>query len=243
MDYQEEQNNEIEALDSIYCGDMSIISSSPVHKFSIPIKSEEFDSETEDGGLMCNLVFTYTPKYPEEAPEIEVEDTVNFENDFESGLIEHLKEQVTENLGMVMVFTLVSTAQEWLNVKWDEHKKYVEEEKYRKEKEEEEAERQRFEGTRVTVETFMKWKMQFEIEMGIAKKRETVEKDSKKLTGRELFLQDITLNESDLKFLDEGDSVKVDESLFQDLDDLELDEIDSGEDSDEDYVPSDEVSD
>lgn len=50
----------------------------------------------------------------------------------------------------------------------------------------------------------MKWKIQFEDEMGIAKKREAIERDGKKLTGRELFMQDQTLNESDLKFLDEG---------------------------------------
>lgn len=40
--------------------------------------------------------------------------------------------------------------------------------------------------------------------MGIAKKREMIEKEGKKLTGRELFMTDNTLNESDLKFLDDG---------------------------------------
>lgn len=40
--------------------------------------------------------------------------------------------------------------------------------------------------------------------MGIAKKREAIEREGKKLTGRELFMTDKTLNESDLKFLDEG---------------------------------------
>lgn len=63
----------------------------------------------------------------------------------------------------------------------------------------------RFEGTRVTVETFMKWKIQFEEDTGIAKKREICEKEGKKLTGRELFMTDNTLNESDLKFLEDGD--------------------------------------
>lgn len=83
----------------------------------------------------------------------------------------------------------------------------------------------RFEGTRVTVETFMKWKTQFEDDTGITKKKESIEKEGKKLTGRELFITDKTLNESDLKFLEDGaDAVKVDESLFQDLDDLDLDD-------------------
>lgn len=45
--------------------------------------------------------------------------------------------------------------------------------------------------------------MKFEQEMGINIKKEKDEK-SKKLTGRELFMQDKSLNESDLKFLEEG---------------------------------------
>lgn len=51
---------------------------------------------------------------------------------------------MNENLGMVMVFTLVSTAQEWLNVQWDRIKFNREEFAARKRKEEEEAERVRW---------------------------------------------------------------------------------------------------
>ena len=61
----------------------------------------------------------------------------------------------------------------------------------------------RFEGTRVTVETFMNWKRNFDSEMGIWAKKDKDDKN-KKLTGRELFMQDKSLNESDLKFLEEG---------------------------------------
>lgn len=232
MDYSEEQKGEIEALESIYYGDFNIISTEPYYKFSIPIKTEEYVPDT-DNGLSCDLVITYTSKYPEEAPIIEIENAENFEDDYESSLLQYLDEQVTENLGMVMVFTLVSSAQEWLNVKWEDINKLREERAAQKLREEEEAERKRFEGTRVTVETFMKWKKLFEDEMGITKKREMLEKEGKKLTGKELFITDKTLNESDLKFLEEGDVVKVDESLFQDLDDLDLDDED-----DEDYVPN-----
>lgn len=66
----------------------------------------------------------------------------------------------------------------------------------------------RFEGTRVTVESFLVWRKQFEIDMGIPAKREREAKDKNKLTGRELFLRDTTLNESDLKFLDDGENIK-----------------------------------
>lgn len=73
-----------------------VLTSEPHHKFSIPIKSEEYDADTEEG-LTCNLVFTYTSKYPDEAPHMEIEDTVNFEDDFEQELLLHLQEQVNFN--------------------------------------------------------------------------------------------------------------------------------------------------
>ncbi|KAL1501352.1 hypothetical protein ABEB36_006686 [Hypothenemus hampei] len=224
MDYLEEQKSEIEALESIYYGDFTVISMDP-YKFSIPIKTEDHDPEN-DTGLSCNLTITYTTKYPEEAPIIEIENAEKFDKSLESALLDHLNEQVKENLGMVMIFTLVSSAQEWLHTKYEKDKKAKEEREEQLLKEQEEAERQRFEGTRVTIETFLKWRQQFEEEMGIDKKRELAEKEGRKLTGRELFMTDNTLNESDLKFLDESDRVKVDESLFQDLDDLDDDEDD-----------------
>lgn len=223
MDYKDEQNNEIEALDSIYSGEMEILGSTPHHKFIIPIKSEEYEPDT-DKGLTCKLKFIYTAKYPEEAPEVEICDSENFEEEDEPLLKEHIIQQAQENLGTVMIFTLVSSAQEWLNTKWDEIRKRREEYAILKEKEAEEAERRRFEGTRVTVESFLAWKARFDGELGTKKIQDREDKETRKLTGRELFLTDKTLNESDLKFLEDGgDSIKVDESLFQDLEELDLD--------------------
>ncbi|XP_011298616.1 RWD domain-containing protein 1 [Fopius arisanus] len=233
MDHKAEQHDEIEALDSIYSGELQILETEPHYKFVLPIKSEGYESDTEDG-LACQLEFTYTSKYPEEPLLIKIENPENFESFSEQELIDHLMEQMNENLGMVMVFTLVSAAQEWLNVQWDNIKLQRTERAARKLVEEEEAERKRFEGTRVTVETFMNWKKKFDEEMGHTRRRELALLQGKKLTGRELFMTDNTLNQSDLKFLDDGDAVKVDESLFQNLDDLDLDDND---DDDPDYDP------
>lgn len=217
-----------------------VLQTEPFHKFQIPIATEEYNAdaaEDSEKGLACKLVFTYTATYPDEAPLVEIEDAENFEDTFESQLLEHLRQTIEENIGMEMIFSLVSSAQEWLNVQWDEHKKNQEDERVRKVYEAEEAERKKFEGTRVTVETFMKWKLDFEESTGILAKREK-NNDSKKLTGRELFMCDNTLNDSDIKFLLEaGDSienVKIDEALFQDIGELDLDDDD---DDDEDWVP------
>ncbi|KAG7190949.1 hypothetical protein KM043_007000 [Ampulex compressa] len=233
MDYKDEQRNEIEALESIYCGELEILATEPLYAFAIPIKTSEYEPESNNG-LSCRLEFTYTSKYPEEPLLISIEEQENFEDGSDEELKEHLAEQMNENLGMVMVFTLVSAAQEWLNVQWDKIKLKREERAAEKLRAEEEAERKRFEGTRVTVETFLSWKEKFDEEMGYTKRREMADREGKKLTGKELFMTDKTLDQSDLKFLDDGDAVKVDESLFQNLDDLDLED----DDGDPDYDPN-----
>lgn len=115
----------------------------PFHKFAIVIKSEEYEPETENG-LACTLEFTYTPKYPDEPLIISIEEPENFEEGDIEKLMEDLEENMKENLGIVMVFTLVSTAQEWLNVQWDRIKLSREENAAKQLIEDEEAERVRF---------------------------------------------------------------------------------------------------
>ncbi|XP_058812853.1 RWD domain-containing protein 1 [Topomyia yanbarensis] len=238
-DYREDQCNEIEALDSIYCGELEVLATEPLHRFKLPIATSEYDAEVETEGLSCKLVFHYTEKYPDTAPLVEIEDPVNFRDGYEKGLLEHIEETIQENIGIEMVFSLVSSAQEWLNCKYDELKSEAENEKAEAKRRVEEEERKKFEGTRVTVETFMVWKTKFELELGITERKEKVLAENRKLTGKELFLTDNTLNESDLKFLmDAGEpieNVRIDESLFQNIGDLELDSED--DDDDEDYVP------
>lgn len=63
-------------------------------------------------------------------------------------------------------------------------------------------------------------------------KKEKVDKTPKKTTGKQLFEKDESLFTSDLQFT-EGE-VEVDESLFQDLDDLDLED-----DEDDEYHPDD----
>jgi hypothetical protein len=50
----------------------------------------------------------------------------------------------------------------------------------------------------------MNWKKAFDEEMLLLKSKVKEVDTSKKLTGKELFMTDKTLNESDLKFLEEG---------------------------------------
>lgn len=116
-----------------------VLETEPFHQFAVPIKSEEYEPDSGDG-LACRLEFTYTAKYPDEPLIVSIEDEENFEEGDAAKLMEYLKEQINENLGTVMVFTLVSAAQEWLNVQWDTTKLNREENAAKKLKEEEEAE-------------------------------------------------------------------------------------------------------
>lgn len=131
----------------------TVLETEPFHRFAVPIKTEEYEAESDDG-LSCRLVFTYTSKYPEVPLVIEIEDQENFEESDEEELKSHLQEQMKENLGMVMVFTLVSAAQEWLNIRWDKVKLDKEQSEAKKKKEEEEAEQ-------VLIGNFWKLKLKF----------------------------------------------------------------------------------
>ena len=78
--------------------------------------------------------------------------------------------------------------------------------------------------------------------MEIKKKRMKEEEQAgkNKLSGRQLFETDHNLDISDIQFLEDvGNNVEVDESLFQEMDDLELED----DDDDPDYNPADRESD
>ncbi|VDM63975.1 unnamed protein product [Angiostrongylus costaricensis] len=110
-----------------------------------------------------------------------------------------------------------------------EEKKKEVELKVEEEKEKAEAiERRKFEGTIVTPESFRIWKEKFDKERKALMEKKEKEREASlagKLTGRQLFLRDATLNLSDVALIEQG--VEIDESLFlEEIDglDLEIDE-------------------
>ncbi|XP_013783546.1 RWD domain-containing protein 1-like [Limulus polyphemus] len=223
-DYKEDQKNEIGALESIYPSELTVLLEEPFHVFTIDLSTENFSNDPVHIVSVC-LKFTYTPGYPDEEPLIEIENCENLEEDDSKELLKFLQNEAQENLGMVMVFTLVSAALEWLNQRGEENVKKKQEEEEKRKRQEEEEEQKRFEGTRVTIETFLSWKAKFDLERASLSKQQKAKEDAtKKFTGRELFEKDRSLILSDLEFGQDGDDVKVDESLFQELDDLDLDE-------------------
>nr|CAB3265834.1 RWD domain-containing protein 1-like [Phallusia mammillata] len=222
-DYAEEQQNEIEALESIYPDSFNVISSDP-HCFTVCVVSEEADAYgPQIESLSVTLKFTYTSKYPDAEPLFELADVDGLPDDSDVVEISDLiSTQIEENLGMVMVFTIVSAVQEYLNDKKDSIITKIIEDKEMKEREEKEAEERKCHGTPVTVANFLAWKTKFDYEMmELEQKKAQSEKKSKKLTGREIFMQK-HIKEDDSELLEGENVVEVDESLFEDLDDLDL---------------------
>jgi len=245
----EDQDQELEALQAIYPKELVILSQVPGDvRFAIKIKCDDDGSqpaqqsdeeeETEyidpEKDFSVSLEFILPEEYPNEVPSILIQDrSLNIMMTDEEELLSLLDSQAKDNLGMVMSFTLIQSACEWLNRRKDEDAARKKEAEERRLKELEEAENRKFEGTRVTVESFMRWKLAFDEEMAQLKIKRKVKSEVGRLTGRELFERDQTMADSDLKFLgDDKDvsyddqGVKVDTSLFDDED------ID-----DEDYVP------
>ncbi|XP_043116449.1 RWD domain-containing protein 1 [Puntigrus tetrazona] len=225
-DYGEEQRNELEAIESIYPDSFTVLSDEPT-SFTITVTSDAGENEET---VEVTLKFTYVEKYPDEPPLWEIFSQENLEDSDTEDILTLLKQQAEENLGMVMIFTLVTAVQEKLNEIIDQIKNRREEEKLKKEREAEEAETRAFQGTVVTIENFLSWKAKFEQEMAEVRKKRQKEDDQSgkgKLTGKQLFERDHNLDTSDIQFLEDvGNSVEVDESLFQDMDDLDLEEDD-----------------
>lgn len=63
-DYGEEQRNELEALESIYPDSFTVLSENPP-SFTITVTSEAGEN---DETVQTTLKFTYSEKYPDEAP-------------------------------------------------------------------------------------------------------------------------------------------------------------------------------
>jgi len=225
-DYAEEQRNELEAIESIYEDSFTVLSEKPT-SFTITVTS---DAGENNEMVEATLKFTYVEKYPDEPPLWEIDSQENLEDSDAEDILTFLQQQAEENLGMVMIFTLVSAVQEKLNEIVDQKKNRREEEAKRKEREAEEAEKVLFQGTVVTIENFLAWKAKFELEMFELKRKKQKEEEQSgknKLTGKQLFETDHNLDTSDIQFLeDTGNNVEVDESLFQDIDDLDLDDDD-----------------
>ena len=244
MDYEAEQAMEMEALESILMDDLEEFDgTTPAgwggakQIYKVHIRPAEADADVDDDMQPAlELLFAHTPSYPDEAPLFKVRSERGL-SDAEVAVVQALLQQEAEaNLGMAMVYTLVSAAQEWLQNKATAPEAAEEDsEAARKRAEAEEEARRaaaRAHGHMVTVELFMEWKRKFDAEQALA--RAALKEDGKderagRMSGKQWFLQ------GDGLLIEKGaEAGALSEDEEEDLDTEEGGAAADGEDEEED---------
>ena len=200
--YREEQEGELEALQAMYSEEELTIKENQ-KGFSIVITSDE---ELEEELLSLELDLIYSSQYPDEMPLLMVENVHGLDENEMEEIQRFINESAEECIGTVMGFTLISNIQMKLGEILDKVKSKELEAQKQKEEEERIKEEARFKGTPVTKETFLEWKIKFEVEMSTGSKQAT-DSIPLKLTGRNMFEKDSSLAKSDTALLDDLDQL------------------------------------
>lgn len=216
MDYTEEQTQEVEVLQSIYPDELEIITD---NHFSILIN---IDTPSERNHSIT-LFVKYPPTYPDTPPTLSLEyssstldidypssddeqtiatkkslniaESVEFDREHLDELKSNLVSESESQLGMPMVFSLVSQLKDdseslfikILNQKSDAYNKYREQQ--------EKKDQLKFQGTPVTKESFSKWRFSFreEIKIDDILVKRFQKMHMGKLSGREIFEQGLAV--------------------------------------------------
>ncbi|KAJ5221717.1 RWD domain-containing protein [Penicillium citrinum] len=200
---REDQTEEREVLDSIFPEEITDISEIS-YRISINLDAPETADEEQEQPVIY-LEVSYPEDYPDVAPELSISSAPNapkhpqldIQEDRER-LLESLQPTIEENMGMAMVFTLVSALKENAEELMIERVNAVQAEKDKIAAKAEEEENKKFQGTAVNRESFLEWHTKFQKELQDEEQRQKEEKeaedkkkksnkDEKKLTGRQLW--------------------------------------------------------
>jgi RWD domain len=143
--------------------------------------------------VKAEVVFAHTPTYPDEPPLVKARSLQGLDDADVRTLQALLEEQIDANMGISMIYTLVSAAQEWLNDKalalsgpsFDPEA----ERKRVQEAEDARIAALRAHGTPVTVETFAVWQERFEAERALSKATTSDAAAEGRPSGKQWFLQ------------------------------------------------------
>lgn len=172
------------------------------------------------------LNVSYPPDYPDEAPRLDVTQPPNAPkhpyldiHEDKQRLLDSLKETIEENLGMAMIFTLVTVIKDSAELLITERQNAKQALVEIAAAKAEEEENKKFQGEAVTRESFLAWREKFRKEMEDEKRRKEEEreleekkkrivKEEKKLTGKELWQQGLVGKTEDDDY-DDVDEVDV----------------------------------
>jgi hypothetical protein len=175
------------------------------YRVSISLDVPEYDGDESEMPVII-LEVSYPEAYPDVAPDLNISSPhdapkhprLDVQEDRDQ-LLQSLEPTIEENIGMAMVFTLVSALKENAETLITERANAVQAEKDKVAAKREEEENRKFHGTPVTVESFLEWSAKFKKEIedeetrlreekeADDKKKKTAVKEEKKLTGRQLW--------------------------------------------------------
>ncbi|KAK4471491.1 hypothetical protein MN116_004914 [Schistosoma mekongi] len=229
----EDCEHELLALESIYEDKYQLVQNTPKRKIKVYLVGQSDNSLSMK--VRCQLLFELTDKYPNKAPKYQILKPENLSDEDISDMRNIINEVIERSLGFVMLFDILTDVQQKLDnvcLKLLTRQRQEAKEKRKAMQLEEEA---KFRGEKVTVESFLEWNTKFRAEMESMKdKLMSDDQNVKRLTGRELFLKDNHYDDSDLTFLETngGEVVEIDEHLFVDIGDIDLDDgLDVDDDS------------
>nr|POE71404.1 rwd domain-containing protein [Quercus suber] len=205
----EEQREEREVLDSIFPDEIHDVNDTE-YRISITLDlapEPSADDDDEPANPTILLIVRYPPDYPDVAPMLDISQPPNAAKhphldiqDDKGRLLAALQPSIEESLGMAMVFTLVSTLKDAAELLVLERQQAVQAVLDVEKAKAEEEENRKFEGEKVTRETFLAWRERFNTEMRQEAERKVAEQEAedkkkrvkveeKKLTGKQLWEQ------------------------------------------------------
>ncbi|KAK1414252.1 hypothetical protein QVD17_29995 [Tagetes erecta] len=231
-DYVQEQEMEIEALKAILMDEFEEIhpSESGLNTsnrcFQIKISLQDDETESTDP-VQFALIFSHTDNYPDEIPLLNLKSIKGILASDLNVLKEKLEQEAYENLGMAMVYSLVTSSKEWIAERFaqDTGNNNIQEDIANKD------EIIVPHGEPVTVETFLAWRERFEAELALERAKllpdsALVTTKEKKLTGKQWF-QSGRASAKRAAPIIEGSNTEDEDSGFDDDDvDSEVDEED-----------------
>lgn len=203
---RDEQKEEREVLDSIFPEEIQDISDTEYRvSITLDVNIGE-DEESEPPVIILNV--RYPEAYPDEAPILDVTTPPNAAKhpqldvqEDKARLLDALQPTIEENMGMAMVFSLVSTLKDGAELLISERQQAIQAQKDFETQQAEAEENRKFEGEKVTRESFLAWQEKFKQEMAEEKAKKAAELEAeerkkrggkaeeKKLTGKQLWQQ------------------------------------------------------